>query len=53
MRQREGFVYFIGFIASIWLANWLVTHWGTVKFADSPWLILVWPGAWTPSGEPI
>jgi uncharacterized PurR-regulated membrane protein YhhQ (DUF165 family) len=53
MRQREGFVYFIGFIASIWFANWLITHWGTVKFPDSPWLIPVWPGAWTSSGEPI
>ncbi len=53
MRRREGFVCFIGFNASIWLANWLVRHWGTVKFPDSPWLIPVCPGAWTPSGEPI
>ena len=53
MRQREGLVYVLGFIASVWLANWLVTHWGTVKFPDSPWLIPVWPGAWAPSGEPV
>ena len=53
MRQREGFVYLTGFILSIWFANWLITHWGTVKYPDSPWLIPVWPGPWTPSGEPI
>jgi uncharacterized PurR-regulated membrane protein YhhQ (DUF165 family) len=49
----EGAAYFLGFIGSIWLANWLITHWGTVKYPDSPYLIPVWPGALTPSGEPV
>ena len=53
MRKYEGVLYFVGFIASIWFANWLLTHWGTVRFPDGPWLIPVWPGALTPSGDPI
>jgi uncharacterized PurR-regulated membrane protein YhhQ (DUF165 family) len=53
MRTFEGGLYLIGFIASIWLANWLITHWGTVKFPDSPYLIPVWPGWLTPSGDAI
>jgi len=53
MRRFEGVIYLVGFIVSIWLANWLVTHWGTVRFGDGPWLILVWPGEFTPSGNPI
>lgn len=53
MRRAEGFLYLAGFIGSIWFANWLITHWGTVKFPDSPWLITVWPAEWTRSREPI
>jgi uncharacterized PurR-regulated membrane protein YhhQ (DUF165 family) len=53
IQRAEGFVYLAGFIASIWFANWLITHWGTVKFPDSPWLITVWPGELTRSGQPI
>jgi len=53
MRRFEGVIYLVGFIVSIWLANWLVTHWGTVRFGDGPWLIPVWPGEFTPSGNPI
>lgn len=53
MRKYEGIVYFVGFIGSIWIANWLVTHWGTVRFGDGPWLIPVWPGSLTPTGNPI
>ncbi|HEV2073792.1 MAG TPA: VUT family protein, partial [Thermomicrobiales bacterium] len=49
----EGVLYFIGFIASIWFANWLLTHWGTIRFPGGPWLIPVWPGDLTPSGDPI
>jgi len=52
-QQREGFLFLAGFIASIWFANWLITHWGTVKYPDSPWLIPVWPAAWTMSGQTI
>ena len=53
MRRFEGVIYLVGFIVSIWLANWLVTHWGTVRIGDGPWLILVWLGEFTPSGNPI
>lgn len=53
MRKHEGTLYLIRFIASIWFANWLITHWGTVKFPDSPSIIQVWPGWLTPSGNPI
>ncbi len=53
VRRVEGFLYFAGFIGSIWLANWLITHWGTVKFPDSPWLIAVWPAELTRSDQPI
>ncbi len=53
MRRYEGALYLIGFIASIWFANWLVTHWGTVRFPGGPWLIPVWPGELTPSGHAI
>ena len=53
MRKYEGFIYLIGFIATIWFANWLVIHWGTVRFGDGPWLISVWPGDLTQSGNTI
>jgi len=46
-------IYLGGIVGSIWLANWLVTHWGTVRFGDGPWLIPVWPGGLTPSGSTI
>lgn len=52
-RNYEGVVYFVGFIASIWFANWLLSHWGDIRLADGPWLIPVWPGELTPSGNPI
>ena len=53
LRTYEGLLYLVGFIGSIWFANWLVTHWGTVRFGDGPWLISVWPGGLTPSGSSI
>ena len=53
MRKVEGIMYLDGFIGSIWFANWLVIHWGTVRFGDGPWLIPVWPGGLTPSGTQI
>jgi uncharacterized PurR-regulated membrane protein YhhQ (DUF165 family) len=53
IRNYEGVLFFIGFIASIWFANWLLTHWGTIRFPGGPWLIPVWPGGLTPSGDPI
>lgn len=51
--RTEGIVYFLGFIASIWFANWLLTHWGTVKFPDSPYLIPVLPSWLNPFGGEI
>jgi hypothetical protein len=58
MRKYEALFYLVGFVGSIWFANWLVTHWGTVPrgtvpFGDGPWLITVWPGGLTLSGNPI
>ncbi len=53
IRKYEGVLYFIGFIVSIWFANWLLTHWGTVRFPGGPWLIPVLPGGLTPTGDPI
>ncbi len=53
MRKYEGAIYLVGFVGSIWFANWLVTHWGTVRFGDGPWLISVWPGELMPSGDSI
>jgi hypothetical protein len=41
MQKYEGMLYLVGFIVSIWLANWLLTHRGTVRFPDGPWLITV------------
>ena len=50
----EGYFYFLGFIASIFLANWLLTNWGTVKFGpDDPWLIPVLPDWLNPFGGTI
>ncbi|HVL25958.1 MAG TPA: VUT family protein [Thermomicrobiales bacterium] len=53
MRRYEGAFYLVGFIASIWLANWLLGHWGTVRFPGGPWLVPVWPGELTASGNTI
>jgi queuosine precursor transporter len=53
VRTWEGAICLIGFIASIWFANWLVTHWGTDRFSGGPWLIPVWPSELTVSGNPI
>jgi len=52
-RQVEGAIYLAGFIGSIWLANWLLGHWGTIRFPGGPWLVPVWPGELTPSGNAI
>lgn len=51
--RREGYIYLVAFIVTIWGANWLLANWGTIKFPDSPWLIPVWPGALTGDGLPI
>ena len=53
VRKYEGALYLVGFIASIWFANWLLTHWGTVRFPGGPWLVPVWPGGLTPSGNTV
>jgi uncharacterized PurR-regulated membrane protein YhhQ (DUF165 family) len=54
-QRNEGFVYLAGFIFAIWLANWLIGNWGTVEppAPGAPWLITVWPGELTRSGDPI
>lgn len=46
----EGLVYFVGFIATIPLANWMLGNVGTVCPPQSPCLIPVAPGLMAPSG---
>ena len=53
MRKAEGVLYLAGFIGAIWFANWLLGHWGTVRFPGGPWLVPVWPGELTPSGNTV
>lgn len=52
MRSRlraEGFLYFLLFISTIYLANWLIRNVGTVCTPASC-LIPVWPGLMAPTG---
>ncbi len=48
--KREGWLYFVLFIGSIFLANYLIGNVGTLCPPDSPCLIPVWPGIMAPSG---
>lgn len=49
--RTEGYLYFLGFIASIILATWLLSNWGTVRFSPhDPWMVPVLPSWLTPSG---
>jgi uncharacterized PurR-regulated membrane protein YhhQ (DUF165 family) len=45
-RKLEALAYFLGFIACIPLANWMIGHWGTVCVPQGPCLVPVWP--WGP-----
>src|SRR3954467_8375376 len=45
-----GLVPFVGFLASIPLANWMILHVGTVCEPQGPCLIPVAPGLLAPSG---
>lgn len=48
--RTEGWVAFLLFIGSIFLANYLIGNVGTTCPPDSPCLIPVWPGVMAPSG---
>jgi uncharacterized PurR-regulated membrane protein YhhQ (DUF165 family) len=48
--QREGLVFFVGFVACIPAANWLITNVGTVCVPNGPCLIPVAPSVMAPSG---
>lgn len=48
--RRDGWLYLVLFIGSIWLANYLVGHVGVVCPPQSPCLVPVWPGIMAPSG---
>ena len=50
LRTRSGFVAFFCFLASIPLANWMITHVGTVCVPQGPCLVPVAPGLLAPSG---
>ncbi len=50
-RKAEGLIYFLGFIACIPTANWLIGHVGTICGPMGPCLIPVFP--WGPGGHPL
>ena len=47
---RPGILAFLGFLACVPLANWMIGHVGTVCAANGPCLIPVAPGLMAPSG---
>jgi len=49
-RTRLGIAAFLGFLACIPLANWMIQHVGTVCLPDGPCLVPVAPGLMAPSG---
>jgi hypothetical protein len=49
-RSRLGAAAFVGFLACIPLANWMILHVGTVCLANGPCLVPVAPGLMAPSG---
>ena len=46
-----GLVYFLGFIACIPLANWMIGNVGAVCVPQGPCLVPVWP--WGPGSKPL
>ena len=49
--RLEGLAYFLGFVACIPLANWMIGHVGTVCVPYGPCLVPVWP--WGPADKPL
>lgn len=49
-RRQEGWLAAALFVGSIWLANYLIRHVGTVCPPGGPCLVPVWPGVMAPSG---
>jgi len=49
-RRIEGVLFFLGFMASIPIANWMIGHVGTQCISDGPCLIPVAPTIMPPSG---
>jgi uncharacterized PurR-regulated membrane protein YhhQ (DUF165 family) len=50
-RKAESLAYFLGFIACIPLANWMIGHLGTVCVPQGPCLVPVWP--WGPGDKAL
>ena len=50
-RKLGALAYFLGFIACIPLANWMIGHVGTVCVPQGPCLVPVWP--WGPGDKPL
>ncbi len=46
----DGWFYFVLFIGSVFLANYLVNHVGVARTPGGVYLIPVWPGVMAPSG---
>ena len=49
-RSKLGWIAFVGFLACIPLANWMIGHVGTVCVPNGPCLVPVAPGLMAPSG---
>jgi queuosine precursor transporter len=49
-RRIEGFIYLVGFIACIPIANWMIGNVGTACVPKGPCLVPVAPGLMAPSG---
>jgi queuosine precursor transporter len=49
-KQQEGYLYLVGFMLCIPLANWMIGNVGTFCVPDGPCLIPVAPGLMAPSG---
>lgn len=50
-KKAEALTYFLGFIACIPAANWMIGHVGSVCVPHGPCLVPVWP--WGPEGHPL
>lgn len=50
-QKAEALAYFLGFIACIPLANWMIGHVGTTCIPDGPCVVPVAP--WGPGGHPL
>jgi queuosine precursor transporter len=48
--KRTGYLFFVAFVATVYLANYSIKNIGTVCIPDGPCLVPVWFGVMAPSG---